>query len=62
VGPPEGKRPQGIPGCRREDSIKIDLRERGWGDMDWIHPTQERNQWATLNDPSDFVKCWEIHE
>jgi hypothetical protein len=28
---PEGKRPRGIPRHRWEDSIKMDLQERGWG-------------------------------
>jgi hypothetical protein len=32
----EGKRPLGRPGRRWEDNIKMDLREIGWGDMDWI--------------------------
>jgi hypothetical protein len=36
VGKPEGMKP---PGRRRRewvDDIKIDLRETGWGGMDWI--------------------------
>jgi hypothetical protein len=36
VGKPEGKRPQGRPGCRWVDNIRIDLRETEWGSMDWI--------------------------
>jgi hypothetical protein len=31
---PEGKRPLGRPRRRWEDSIKMDLREIGWGGMD----------------------------
>jgi len=31
VGKPEGRRPFGIPRCRMEDNIKIDLHEVGWG-------------------------------
>jgi hypothetical protein len=31
VGKPEGKRPLGRPRSRREDGIKMDLREIGWG-------------------------------
>jgi hypothetical protein len=31
-----------------EDNIKIDLRELGWGDMDWIHLAQDGNQWRAL--------------
>jgi hypothetical protein len=33
---PEGKRPLGRPRRRWEDNIKMDLREIGWGGMDWI--------------------------
>jgi hypothetical protein len=27
-----------------EDNIKMDLKEIGWGGMDWIHLTQDRYQ------------------
>jgi hypothetical protein len=30
------KEPLGRPRRTREDNIKMDLREMGWGDMDWI--------------------------
>jgi hypothetical protein len=30
------------------DSIKIDLREIGWEDMDWINLAQDRDQWRAL--------------
>jgi hypothetical protein len=30
-------RPAGTPRRRREDNIKMDLTEIGWGGMDWIH-------------------------
>jgi hypothetical protein len=43
VGKPEGKRPLGIPGHRWEDNIKMDLREIGWGGMDWIDLAQDRD-------------------
>jgi hypothetical protein len=36
VGKPEGKRPLGRPICRWVDNIKTDLREIGWGGIDWI--------------------------
>jgi hypothetical protein len=36
-GKPEGKRPLGRPRRRWEDNIKMDLREIGWGGMDWSH-------------------------
>jgi hypothetical protein len=30
------------------DNIKMDLREIGWYDMDWIDLTQDRDQWSAL--------------
>jgi hypothetical protein len=48
VGKLEGKRPQGR--CRRrwEDYIRMDIREIGWGGMDWIDLAQDRDQWKAL--------------
>jgi hypothetical protein len=36
VGKPEGKRPLERPRRRWEDEIKMDLREIGWGAVEWI--------------------------
>jgi len=47
VGKPEGKRPLGRPRLRREDNIKMDLQEVGWG-MDWIDLAQDTGRWQTL--------------
>jgi hypothetical protein len=44
VGKPEGKRPLGRPRRRWKDNIKTDLREIGWGGIDWIDLAQDRNQ------------------
>jgi hypothetical protein len=45
-----GKRPLGRPGLNREDSIKTDLREMGWGAVDYINLAQNRGQWrVTVN-------------
>jgi hypothetical protein len=44
VGKSEGKRPLGRPRCRWASSIKMDLRETKWDDMDWIDLAQERDQ------------------
>jgi hypothetical protein len=41
VGRPEGKCPLGRPRRRWEDNIKMNLREIGFGDVDWIHWTQD---------------------
>jgi hypothetical protein len=43
VGKTRRKRP-----LRREDNIKMDLREIGWGGVDWIHLAQDRDQWRAL--------------
>jgi hypothetical protein len=48
VGKPEGKRPLVIPKCRWMDNIKMDLREIGWGGMDWIDLATDRDQWEIL--------------
>jgi hypothetical protein len=48
VGKPEGKRPLGRPRRRWEDNIRIDLREIGWGGVDWIDLAQDRDQWRGL--------------
>ncbi|KAJ4444554.1 hypothetical protein ANN_06349 [Periplaneta americana] len=42
---PEGKSPLGRPRCRWEDNIKMDLREVGYDDRDWINLAQDRNRW-----------------
>jgi hypothetical protein len=43
-GTPEGKRPLRRPRCRWEDDANMDLREIGWGGMDWIDLAQDRDQ------------------
>jgi hypothetical protein len=43
-GRPEGRRPLGRPRRRWEDSIKMDLWEIGFGDVDWIHLAQDRDR------------------
>jgi hypothetical protein len=48
VGKPEGKRPHGRQKRRWMDNIKIYLRKIGWGDLDWIHLVQDRDQWRAL--------------
>jgi hypothetical protein len=42
VGEPEGNRPLGRPWFRREDGIRMDLKEIGWGDVEWIQLAQNR--------------------
>jgi hypothetical protein len=43
-----GKGPLRRPRRGWVDNIKMDLREIGWGDMDWIDLAQDRDQWRAL--------------
>ncbi|KAJ4427876.1 hypothetical protein ANN_23882 [Periplaneta americana] len=47
VGRPEGKRPLGRPRRRWGDNIKMDLREVGYDDRDWINLAQDRDRWRS---------------
>jgi hypothetical protein len=44
VGKPEEERPLRRPRRRREDNIRMDLREIGWEDVDWMCLAQDRNE------------------
>jgi hypothetical protein len=48
VGKPEGKRPLGRPGRRREDNIKMGLQEVTCGGMEWFDLAQDRDRWRGL--------------
>jgi hypothetical protein len=48
VGKPEGKRPPGRPRHRWEDEIRMDLKEIGLGDVDWIRLAQDRDRWRAV--------------
>jgi hypothetical protein len=48
LGNPEGRRPLGRPRHMWVDNIKMDLREIGWDDMDWIDLAQDRDHWRAL--------------
>jgi hypothetical protein len=48
VGKPEEKRPLERPRHRWEDGIKTDLREIGWGGVEWIHLAQDRDRWRAV--------------
>jgi hypothetical protein len=60
-GKPEVKRPVGRPRRRWVDNIKMDLREIGWGVMDWIDLAQE-GSCEHHNERSGSIKCWEVLE
>jgi hypothetical protein len=44
IGKPEGKRPLGRPRRRWQGGIRMDLREIGWGSVDWIQLAQDRDR------------------
>jgi hypothetical protein len=48
MGNPEGKRPLGRPRRKWEDGIRMDLRDIGWGSVDWIQLAQYRDLWRAL--------------
>jgi hypothetical protein len=45
---PEGKGPLGRPRRRWEDGIRMDIREIGLGDVDWIRLAQDRDLWRAV--------------
>jgi hypothetical protein len=50
VGKSERRRQLGRPRFRWEDDITMDVGEIGWGDINWIHLAQDKNQWrASVN-------------
>jgi hypothetical protein len=55
VGRPEGKRPLGRSRHRGEDNIKMDLREIGIDETNWIRLARDRVQWRVfLNTVMNF--------
>jgi hypothetical protein len=48
VGKPERNRPLGKPRRKWENNIRMDHREIGWVDIDWIGLAQDRDQWRAL--------------
>jgi hypothetical protein len=47
-GKPEVTRPSGRPRRRREDNIRMDVRETEWKVVDEMHLAQDRDQWRVL--------------
>jgi hypothetical protein len=48
VGKPEGNRPLGRLSSRWKNNVRMDLREVGWGGMEWIDLALIRNTWRAL--------------
>jgi hypothetical protein len=48
LGKPEDKRPLGRPRRRWKDNIKMDLRDIGWGSIDWIVLAEDRDRGRAL--------------
>jgi hypothetical protein len=48
VGKPECVRPLGRPRRRREDNIRINVREMEWEMEDWMQLAQDRDQWRAV--------------
>jgi hypothetical protein len=50
--------------CIREDNIKTDIKEVGWGVTDWVDLVQDRGRWwgscECGNEISGSKKCGEI--
>jgi hypothetical protein len=48
------------------DNIKMDLREIGWDDVNWVDMAQDREQWKGSCEHdiehSVSMKCWEVLE
>jgi hypothetical protein len=48
MGKPEEKIPLERPRRRWEDGIRMDLREMGWGCVDWVQLAQDRDECRAL--------------
>ena len=64
VGKHEGRRPLGRPRRRWENNIRMDLREVGYGCVDWMELAQDRDRWRAIVSAVmnflDPIKCGEI--
>jgi hypothetical protein len=56
VGKREGRKPLGRPRRRWEDNVKMDLREVGWGRIDWIDLAQDRDRWLVV--VNTLINLW----
>ncbi|KAJ4428499.1 hypothetical protein ANN_24536 [Periplaneta americana] len=61
VGRPEGNRPLGRSRRKWEDNIKMDLREIGYDDGDWINLAQDRDRWRAYVRAEMNLRCEDEH-
>lgn len=59
AGKTEIQRPLGRSRCGRDDNVKMDLRDIGWGAMDYIDLVQDSDHG---NEPPGSIKYWEVPE
>jgi hypothetical protein len=48
MGKPEGKRSHERPRHRWQNGVRMDIREIGWGSVDWIQLAQDRDRWRAV--------------
>ena len=48
MGRPEENTPLGRPRRGWEDNIKMEVQEPGWGAMNWINLTKNRDKWRAV--------------
>jgi hypothetical protein len=58
MGKREGMKPLGRSRCRWEDGIRMDLRETGWKDIEWVQLAQNRVQWQAV--VNAVMKLWAL--
>ena len=57
---PEGKRPLGRPRCRREDYIKMNVKELGQEGLRWIGLAEGRNKWSAAMNMARIIRFHEM--
>jgi hypothetical protein len=57
---PETKRPLGISRHRWVNNIKMDVREIGWGDVDWIDLAEDWDKWRAVLNSLKFLKLSDL--
>jgi hypothetical protein len=61
IGKHEGTNPLGITGRGRDDNIKIDLKEIGFEDVDFIHLVQDQEKWRKGRSATEMQAFFRRH-